>query len=249
LRRVREHSLRWLRRRSGEATEAMHPPRTSKSSAFTLLELLIVLIVIAIVAAALLPYLVRARQRAAPARCVNNLKNLGLGLRIFSTDNNGSWPWQVSTNQRGSKEYLENPALAWTHFHALSNELSTPKILVCDWDQKVLRGQTFATTRTNGALSYFLGLHASEEQPDSILGGDSSLELDGRPLRTEIVLLRTNNTVRFDRTRHNTDTRPGETAGNILLGDGSVQQVTSARFQEAVRDSWILGFTNRWLIP
>jgi prepilin-type processing-associated H-X9-DG protein len=31
--------------------------------------------------------------------------------------------------------------------------------------------------------------------------------------------------------------RTHDAAGNILLGDGSVQQVTSARFREAIRDS------------
>jgi competence protein ComGC len=228
----------------------MTHPRTSKSSAFTRLELLIVLVVIAIIVAAFLPCLARGRKKAARIHCISHLKNFGLGLRIFSTDHKGSWPWQVSTNQGGSMEYLENPSLAWTHFRALSNEISTTDILICPSDRRVLRAQTFETIPTNGALSFFLGLESRNILPNSILSGDSNLELDGRPLRTEIVLVRTNNTVRFDNTRHSAGDRlPNSTAGNILLGDGSVQQVTSARFQEEVVDSWMGGYVNRWLIP
>ena len=242
LRRVRAASSRWLLRRSEGTAEATTHPRTSKPAAFTLLELLIVLVVIAILAGLFLPFGMSPRRKAARIQCVNQLKNIGLGLRIFPKDQDGHFPWQISTNQGGSREYLENPTLAWPHFHALSNELSMPSILICPADRGVLKGKTWATTRTNRALSYFLGLQAREEQPSSILAGDSNLELDGRPLRTELVLVRTNNILRFDNTRH-------EASGNILLGDGSVQQVTIARFQEAVRDSWILGLTNRWLIP
>jgi prepilin-type N-terminal cleavage/methylation domain-containing protein len=220
----------------------MTHPRTSKLSAFTLLELLIVLVVIVIVAALFLPYRRPSRQKAARIQCVNQLKNIGLGLRIFSTDNNGSLPWQVSTTNGGAMEHLANPNLAWAHFHALSNELSTPSILICPLDRGVLQGKTWATTRTNRALSYFLGMQAKEGQPSSILAGDSNLELNGRPLQTEIVLVRTNNTLRFDNTRH-------DASGNILLGDGSVQQVTSSRFRELVVEASRSGFTNRWLIP
>lgn len=230
-----------------------HPAhRVRRPNAFTKTEVLIVLFVIAVIALAVVPELLRSRARSSRIKCINNVKNLGLALRVHATDDNGAWPWQVSTNHGGSMEFLGDPVLAWTHFVALSNELSTPRILRCPNDPTGIEVARWADARTNAALSYFLGLEATEERPDSILGGDSNLELDGIPLRTQLLSLRTNAHVGFDNRRavRRHDPRNGSGVGNILLGDGSVQQVTSARFREALRDSPTP--TNgvlRWLIP
>lgn len=56
-------------------------------NAFSLLELLVVLTVITLLAAALLPTLSRAKQKAQRAQCVGNLRQLGLGLQNFVVDN------------------------------------------------------------------------------------------------------------------------------------------------------------------
>lgn len=60
--------------------------------AFSLLELLAVLAINGLVAAALLPVLVQARQRAQATACLANMKQIGIGLQMYLQDNDLTYP-------------------------------------------------------------------------------------------------------------------------------------------------------------
>ncbi len=63
-----------------------------KLSCFTLIELLVVIAIIAILAAMLLPALSSARESAKMAQCASNMKQMGLALHLYASDQQDHFP-------------------------------------------------------------------------------------------------------------------------------------------------------------
>ena len=63
-----------------------------REDGFTLIELLVVMAIIIVLASMLLPSLGRAKEQARMIQCLNNLRQLGISIKLYSDDHNSKFP-------------------------------------------------------------------------------------------------------------------------------------------------------------
>jgi prepilin-type N-terminal cleavage/methylation domain-containing protein len=193
---------------------------------FTLVELIVSIVLVAVVAGLILPSSASRTSPKSRIKCVHNLKNIGLAFQIFAVDHEDRFPMEISTNEGGSLEFV-NEGAPFRHFVALSNELSTPTLLVCPTDEKGKPATNFPLMRSE-QVSYFVGLDAKIGHPRLVLTGDQNLTINQMALSSGLVDLTTNGLVGWTREMHNRQ-------GNVGLGDGSVQQTSDFRLADLLR--------------
>jgi prepilin-type N-terminal cleavage/methylation domain-containing protein len=215
--------------------------------AFTLIELLVVIAIIALLAALLLPALASAKERARRVKCLSNLKQTGLALKLFAQDQEGHYPWHLPPSDGGT--YGADAGVAWKNFLAASAEIDTPKILVCPSDTATRATALDWTVGPNGfqnavhqgnALSYFVGLDAYESISYSVVGGDRHLRGGAADTCGSVAPspgvwateLRINdNSIRWDNSVHGR-------LGMIAFNDGSAHMTRDSALRQTMFDAY-----------
>lgn len=190
-----------------------------KTKSFSMLELLVVLAILAVLTALLWPTDFGSHK---PTRmmCQQNLKQVGLALRIFAADHNDQFPMQTFVTNGGSMEFVGTGSPA-PHFQTLSNYLlGNWGLLLCPADKAKQRAAK-STPISDRNISYFLGMDATCATPATILAGDRHLEVAGEPVSPGLFALTTNAAVHWTSELHS----QGGTGlgGNLLFGDGHVE--------------------------
>lgn len=82
---------------------------------FTLVELLVVIAVMGIVAALLMPALSQANERARAIVCLNNTKQLALGVRLYADDHEDRLPYNLGMNGSSFRTNINwvNNVMTW----------------------------------------------------------------------------------------------------------------------------------------
>ena len=206
----------------------------------------------------ILPSLRRNTSRAQRIACVNNLKQVSTGLRLFANDADGKYPFECFTAGSTNADvnaipggWSHNPTNLWKLFQLAQRDLSSPRILVCPFDSAKFPASDFLSgsnatsdsfshpSKRNSALSYFLALDAKEAQPAMLLVGDRNLARDSDKTDSEPGRNYLNGEQRLGSTdadvkhlRWNSDIH--DRGGNVAFMDGSAQQLTSQKLRDAL---------------
>lgn len=220
-------------------------------SGFTRLDLLI-LAILAAVAVALLPLLAHPKRQPLGQHCLGNLRQVGLAYQQWAMDNGHKFPAQVPVAEGGAMEWVQG-GFAHGSYLVMSNELNTPKLLICPEDpnprrvvatsfiQPHLDVPRHGISFTNNCnVSYFVGVDANIARPARFISGDANFLVNDSPSGSGMVLLWTNSRVTWAAEMH-------LQKANLGLADGSVQSLNSRKFREALVKTGMA--TNRLALP
>jgi len=227
----------------------MKPRRSNqRNRALTLVEVMVIIAVLVIFVVLFLPL----RSTRIPLTCVGNLHQISAAFRIWADDNNGKYPMEISRTNGGALEPAATGNVA-PIFHAMSNELSTPKVLLCPADTRRVWATDFSKGFDNSHISYCVGLNRSTNDPQAFLSGDDDLAVNGTPAKSGLLEFSTNNLVAWGSGRHVSPNSHFWTAardkfvGNICMTDGSIRELSTLELQQMFQQTGLA--TNRLAIP
>jgi prepilin-type N-terminal cleavage/methylation domain-containing protein len=217
--------------------------KTSGSeSAFTLIELIVVIFIIAVLIAMLTPRS-NIRTKAPVVACMSHQKQVALGLIMFKDDNDGKYPWQISTTNGGSME-LVGGSHVFPHYQAFSKYLDAPSwLLVCPTDNARHPATNFSQL-TDANISYFLNLDAGASA-SSILAGDRHLEAGGKNINPGSFTYSTNLALNWTRELHGK--AQNSPLGVLSFGDGHAQAVQNKQLDSLFQNQPLA--TDHLIIP
>jgi prepilin-type processing-associated H-X9-DG protein len=220
-----------------------------RNRASTLIEVLLVILVLAFLAAMFLPVYQASHRRTNRLGCENNLSQIVSGYQLWNNDHNGKFPMEISTANGGIRESAVAGNAAAT-FQVISNELKTPKVLICPADKSRVAAINFSGSFAGANISYFVGVDAATNYPLAFLSGDDDFASNGVPVKAGLWEFSTNGfldpmnwrnaPIGYGDSRHQGD-------GNIAFVDGRIEPIIDVYFVGHLSETGLA--TNRLAIP
>jgi hypothetical protein len=168
-----------------------------RNRALTFPEVLVVVAILVVFVYMFLPVLaqnIRGRNRSRGIYCVMNLKQVNLSFRIWEGDHDNKYPMGISVTNGGAMETTATGDVV-NCYRVMSNELSTPMILVCPADWKKNSATNFGDDFNASHISYFIGVDAEESYPQRIMSGDGNFLINGSLMQPGLVPYSTNTSI------------------------------------------------------
>jgi type II secretory pathway pseudopilin PulG len=197
----------------------MRTERDGTGTAFTLLEVLVVIVLILVAVAAFLPLMDKSRDGGPgynSAHCLNNLRQIDLGLRMFGADNGDKFPQLISADNGGVLELGVTNSAA-VYFRTLSAYVITPGSFVCPADKSRSVASNIETLNDTN-LSYFFGFDATPALPASFVAGDRTLQIAGQASTPGLRFLTSSVSVGWTTETHTKEWR--RPSGVLAFADG-----------------------------
>jgi prepilin-type N-terminal cleavage/methylation domain-containing protein len=224
------------------------PSVKAKVEAFTLIELLAVIFIFALLAALLLPALADRNHKSSPiARCMNNQKQIAIGLMAWKTDHGEQFPWKVSSTNGGTFEAAAR-GYAAPSFQCLSNYIgiTSVSVFVCPTDTSRIQATNFVQFR-NLNVSYFFSLDTSTNAAKSILTGDRHLKRFNNPVKPGLFVYSNALTMDWSRELHPIGSPSYLSEGILSFADGHVERVMGADLNSVFQREGLA--TNHLAVP
>ncbi len=236
--------------------------------AFSRLELAVVVGTIALLAIVATSVLANDRSRSEQVVCLSNLRQMGHAFQLWASEHSEKAPWWTHISNGGSFQapgdptppWLGSRGNAWFQFAWISNELSTPNILVCPSDVGVGSPRKIANDFSaspsggfvnpaykNNAASYLIGLHSFYDNPRSVLSGDRNMRYDMAGVACTTGLGSTLGITFVDPNNPRWTNAIHGLAGNVLLTDGSVERFSN--FNEVYGGTFTVDGSDHFLAP
>lgn len=227
-----------VKQRNMKITAKVAADTNNSIKAFTRVEVALCLTGAVLLILVAMPGLANTRNRSQRAACVDNLRLIGQAVQLWGVDHDNSPPWQVRVSEAGTRTQGGiKVGATWYELSWMSNQLVTPKILVCPSDPERIKNTAARWGNTiggygnaqyrNNATSYGIGLHSYLGNPASFLAADRNLRVDSTAQTCSLGINGVSSINSFPISNAAWTNSIHGLTGNVLTADGRVLQMTN----------------------